>query len=334
MNKAKLLFIFIIIIIISASIYASKTSEHKNVYSNNFRYSFSVISDTHIGVNDRKKNGEIAIKNLITSLKCIKNCFPKDKCIVINGDVVDNYYKSSYNTLSNLIINVNSNVNRLPYIYFNLGNHELKPDGTGPSITKYYTRSINEFITKTSEIQKQLDAAPDISHYHRIKNKSYDLQYVCKTPFFFLGSDTIENGATNECAYLKPEPQLNYLDNSIGSSLSFVFCHQPPYNTVKGSNYMNCITNTFNLLNVLTKHPKAIIFNGHTHRSFETSPLTFGNNYSKLGPCTVLTSPSVYRSLEGLHVTVYDNRVYIEGVKYISNTKYITKPEWSINVIF
>lgn len=156
------------------------------------------------------------------------------------------------------------------------------------------------------------------------------MQYVCGTPFFFLGSDNIQYGYSNDCAYLKPDSQLAYLNNHISNKLSFIFCHQPPYNTVKGSDVSNCIYNTNDLLNILRKHSNVIMFTAHTHRNFESYPLTLGNNYSKLGSCPVITSPSVYRSLEGLHISVYSDFVYIQGIKYSSNTSYITNPNWSL----
>lgn len=302
------------------------------VPKHNFQYSFSVISDTHLGVDETKYSSKVAIAKTTIALNCIKNCFPKDKCIVINGDVVDNYYETSYNSLTSTILNVNSSEKSLPYIYFNLGNHEFKSNGNGPSIEKYYYRSISQFVNKTHYIQTKLNAAADVSHFCRDKSKSYDLQYVQHTPFFFLGSDSITEASTNDCAYLKPD-QLSYLNHHINRGLSFVFCHQPPYNTVKGSDASNCISNTNDLLNVLSNHPKAIIFTAHTHMAFENYPLTFGNNYSKLGSCPVITSPSVYRSLEGLHISVYNDLVYIQGIKYCSNISYTTYPGWSITIL-
>lgn len=297
------------------------------VPKHNFEYSFSVISDTHLGVDETKYSGKIAELKTTIALNCIKNCFPKDKCIVINGDVVDNYYETSYDSLASTILKVKG----IPYIYFNLGNHEFKSNGNGPSIEKYYYKSIDQFANKTRYIQSKLNAAADISHFCRDKNKSYDLQYVQHTPLFFLGSDSITSGSTNDCAYLNSD-QLNYLSHHISAGLSFIFCHQPPYDTVKGSDASNCIYNTNDLLHVLKSHPKTIIFTAHTHRAFENYPLTFGNNYSKLGSCPVITSPSVYRSLEGLHVSVYNDLVYIQGIKYCSNVSYTTYPSWSITI--
>lgn len=192
--------------------------------------------------------------------------------------------------------------------------------------------NLSRFVTKTRDIQKQLSASPDISSSQRSEDKPYDIQYVCHTPFFFLGSDGMDYGSSNYCAYLDPASQLKYLDNSIGTSLSFVFCHQPPHKTVKGSYSSNCISNTGDLLKILRKHPKAIMFTAHTHRSFEGSPLTLNNNYSHLGLCPVLSSPSVYRSSEGFHIMVYKNMVCIQGIKYCSDTSYVANEKWEVNI--
>lgn len=105
MNKVKFLFalltLIIVISILITNIIISK-SKHTLLYS------FSIISDTHLGVNESKNSKKIAIAKITLTLNCIKYCFPNDKCIVINGDVVDNYYNSSYSDLTNAIINANS----------------------------------------------------------------------------------------------------------------------------------------------------------------------------------------------------------------------------------
>ncbi|URZ04384.1 metallophosphoesterase family protein [Clostridium felsineum] len=329
MNKIKFLFLFIIALIITTILVSTPESTSKVSANHILQYSFSVISDTHIGVDESKNSSKIAKNKLAIALKCIEKNFPKDKCIVINGDVVDNYYESSYNELTNTILSVNYS-KKLPYIYFNLGNHEFKYNGEGPSISECYNENLNRFINKTQNIQSKLTANKDISHTFRSTNKPYDLQYVGNTPFFFLGSDSVVKGKTNDCAYLKFNDQLKSLNDSIGTGLSFIFCHQPPLNTVKGSNASNCISNTDELLEVLKKHPNAIMFTAHTHRTFDNSPLTFGNNYSKLGSCPVITSPSVFRSLEGIHVNVYEDMISVEGVKYHSDYHCTTKPDWCI----
>lgn len=289
------------------------------------QYSFSVISDTHIGINDTSAHAQQAISNTTTTLNCIKNCFPNDKCIVINGDVVDNYQDSSYQTLANIISSVNNSGRRLPYIYFNLGNHEFRPSGSSSSIPDYYNWSISQFVNKTRDIQTKLSVASGVTFSCRDTDKAYDIQHVCNTPFFFLGTDSIDWGSTNDCAYLNPDYQLNYMDNSIGSGLSFVFCHQPPYNTVEGSDSSNCITNTSDLEAVLNNHPKAIMFTAHTHLNFEDH-----SNYSTLGPCSIFSSPSIYENnSEGYHVDVYDNYVHISAIRYTSNNSYYSIPSSS-----
>lgn len=116
MVKPKILFdllaigLIVAILIISAP--NSATSSKQNL-----EYSFSVISDTHVGISITKQDARAAIENTTTALNCIKNCFPKDKCIVINGDIVDNYHDSSYNALGKIISKVNKTGKKLPYIF-------------------------------------------------------------------------------------------------------------------------------------------------------------------------------------------------------------------------
>lgn len=324
MKKSKILLNLLVTTITTISLIAGTAV---SASAHTLQYGFSVISDTHIGINDDSSHTQQAMTNTTRALNCIKNNFPNDKCIVINGDVVDNYYDSSYSTLANIVNNANSSGKRLPYIYFNLGNHEFKQQGTYSANPDDYNWCISQFVTQTRAIQVKLSAASNVSYSCRDTDKAYDLQHVNNTPFFFLGTDSINWGSTNDCAYLNPDYQLNYLDNHIGSGLSFVFCHQPPYDTVDGSNSSNCITNTDDLSQVLNRHPKAIMFTAHTHLSFENS-----SDYGKLGVCPIFSSPSIYENSEGYHVNVYDDCVYVQGIKYLSNNNYATNANWSTTV--
>ncbi|QAA32420.1 metallophosphoesterase family protein [Clostridium manihotivorum] len=287
-------------------------------------YTFSVISDTHLG------SGYTAIKNTSTALNSIKNNF-SDRCIVINGDVVDNYLDSSYQDLTNVVNYVNTNTanpsynpssisgktSKLPYIYFNFGNHEFRENATWSSDQSKYDWSLSQFCTYTRSIQTKL-TPNGVSYTDRDRDKSYDVQYVNNATLFFLGSDNVNYG---DCAYLDPNYQLSYLQTKINNKPLFLFCHQPIYNTVYGSDANNCIYNSSDLTNIIGSHSNAIMFTSHTHNSF-TSTSGFSQNFAKVGQSSVFATSSVVEGPQGLHVKVYSDRVVVDAVSYTSGSSY------------
>jgi hypothetical protein len=250
MKVKKIISTFLLTTITTAGLATSHitpaSASAKSVSASTPLYTFSVISDTHIGY------GYSAIKNTSTALNCIKNSFT-DRCIVINGDVVDNYLDSSYQDLANVVNNVNTNTAspsynpssisgskaKLPYIYFNFGNHEFRENASWSSDQSKYAWSLSQFDTYTRSIQTKL-TPNGVSYTDRDRDKSYDVQYVNNATLFFLGSDNVNYG---DCAYLDPNYQLNYLKTKVNNSPLFLFCHQPIYNTVSGSDANNCIYN-------------------------------------------------------------------------------------------
>ena len=308
-----------------------------------FLYSFSVISDTHIGNEDN--NG---LKNLSIALNSIKNCFPNDKCIVINGDVVDNYNDASYNWLNMCIDKVNNNEfdatynsacinlsnHKLPYIYFNLGNHETRKTAKWGSNPDYYPWSLSQFTCRTREIQVKLSPASDVTYTPRDQSSPYIEQTVCNNKFIFIGSDKVDD--QDDCAYIGND-QLRSLSDSISGSddnLTFLFCHQPPLGDrdnpgIYQVNSANCINSSDAFKNIVGQKKKLIMFTSHEHNKFAAYDFSEGKNFAQFGTVPVFSTSSVKEGGEvnengcdGCHVTVYSDRVLVQGINYIKGNDY------------
>lgn len=302
----------------ATSSFAASKPVNKATLSSTPLYSFSVISDTHVIYNDTDKT--------INALNCIKNNF-NDKCIVINGDVVDNY--NEYSTLSRVMSYANnSGSKRLPYVYFNFGNHEFVKDGQGSPEGENYNNLLNNFINSTNSIQSSLGH----SDAYRDAGKSYDWKYVNGNLLFFLGTDKIAYDDQINCADLDRNYQLNHLFNKLDttSGWKFVFCHQPPHGIIHGADWQNCICerayNDYNgdyFESEISKRSKTIMFASHMHNSFNTYRFTGSNdNFGQLGGCSVFGTSSIKEASQGLHVTVYSDHVNVDAIQYNSGTSY------------
>ncbi|GFZ32110.1 phosphohydrolase [Clostridium zeae] len=304
------------------------------------RYEFDVISDTHVG------HSSTDITNTTLALNCIKNKFPDSKCIVINGDVVDNNQKTSYDALYNIISNVNSTTTKLPYIYFNYGNHEFRANASDSSSN--YTGNLAYFNQRTRDIQARLlGNKGNVTINERTPGSSYDMQYINKATndrLFFLGTDYIPSGNTDN-SYLDPNTQLYQLGLAINANKTesintgikkplFVFSHQPIANTVWGSetsrNWGNIIDSD-QLISKLANHPEVITFTSHIHKGF-TSGANADDFYSLGGNDSwgnIFSTSSVSYDpnsnpapAQGYHVIVWSNAVTVQAIQYISNTSY------------
>ncbi|KHD35625.1 phosphohydrolase [Clostridium acetobutylicum] len=303
------------------------------------QYEFDVISDTHIGSDDQ--GGWHATRNLKTTLECIAKYNSKDQCVVFNGDNVDTAYQDTYDQLYNNISQIKDDLSNngytIPYMYFNIGNHEYSFGGTS---TGNYQTCLNNFNYNTNRIRSLIGSRPGVTDYAR--NNSYDLQYINNKNdrLAFLGTDEIPS---NPCdAYLNPS-QIDWLSstirtnrnewsNSRGKKPMFVFLHQPLQYTVYGSDPTNpdfsgwgTLLNTSTLEQyALNGHPEVIMFTGHTHREFSNAYYGDSDNFCSLGSssASIFGVPSLGNTdndPEGYHVTVYSDGVVVQGVKYRSD---------------
>ena len=206
--------------------------------------SFFIISDIHIG-----KNGSAErFKKMLSEAIALK---PNGTAIFIVGDMADNGYASQFADMVALhkeVMDANGkDVADYP-LFLTLGNHDY-PAMTG-TFLEYATLPDGTHPTKTS-----YDFWLDGYHY------------------IFLGSD-----ANSGLYATLGEETLAWLDQKLNecrdpSRPTFVFLHQPMYNTVSGSllgENWNGVNNEEALRAVLKKYPEVVMFNGHTHWTMDS----------------------------------------------------------------
>lgn len=329
--------------------YTLPLTAHADNIPNTFE--FDVISDTHISIN--KPENSKRFKKVLNS---IANTYgTNDECIVINGDVVDYASDANYAKLSSILWGTGNgdNINEddeakeehdffsenLPYVYFNIGNHEYVYNaepwtpGTHDDCLNYFNNAVNSIQNNVVTAKSWITTEP--------RYNSFDLQYINSknSRLVFLGSDYYAGSSKAELSY----NQLNWFgqvirDNSYqGAEPMFVFLHQPIENTVYGSTiedwgYLDKNQST-HVKSMLEGHPEIITFTSHNHHPFKSEP-GLSYHYSKYidgkMDCNIFGTPSVtgydlggadginYTYPEGYHVSVNRCRrkITVEGVQY------------------
>ncbi len=267
-------------------------------------HSFYAISDVHIGSANGAKHFELMLNDAI-SLN------PNGVAIFISGDITDKGIESQYEELFAIYNEVmrKTGANGADYpMFFAIGNHD-------------YPSAAGAFLSYAT--------LPDGSHP---KDTSYD--------FWFNGYHYIMLGSDNPSGLYSSfsAETLAWLDsvlaeNRNASRPTFIFLHQPMYNTVSGSlpgEGWHGVSNEDALRAVLQKYPEIIMFNGHTHwemnskgnmfEATEELPINIFNcasvsylwsGYNKL------TGEDLYGS-QGYYVEVYGDRVVVRGRDFVN----------------
>ncbi|MBQ8146495.1 MAG: metallophosphoesterase [Clostridia bacterium] len=279
-----------------------------------------IISDIHIG----RGNGEVSAENFKKMLNEAILLNPEGIAIFIVGDMADGGTEAQFAEMMSLhaqVMEANGKDESKYPLYLTLGNHDYPamqsiflqyatlPDGTHPSDTSY-------------------DFWLDGYHY------------------IFLGSDT------NSGLYANlSEETLSWLDTKLSecrdiSRPTFVFLHQPMYNTVSGSlpgEGWDGVSNEDALRAVLKKYPEVMFFNGHTHWTMDSVGNIFEGNEDL--PIHIFNCASVSylwsgyntvtgESLEGsqgYYVEMYDGKIFVRGRDFI-NSEWISSAQYSIEL--
>lgn len=110
-------------------------------------YTFEVASDMHVASYDTGNNTS---KRLENALKDIKNFSPNSSCIVANGDSVDQSDWDSYAQLRSVLCD---NKTGIPFVFFNLGNHEFfDVTSSGNNTLNTYNYKFDRFLSMTKDI--------------------------------------------------------------------------------------------------------------------------------------------------------------------------------------
>jgi len=226
----------------------------------------------------------------------ISKTSPDSNGIVITGDITNSGEIKEWYEYQRII-----NKYKHPDIYASIGNHDLLNSGG------YYT-SQNFFCQNISTYNAFYDKW--IQDYHFIflstESNKYSMADISDGQLMWLDAKLGENERTNKPA--------------------FVFLHQPLKDTVAGSKANQGWGGVFQdekLREVLSKHPGAILFTGHTHWELGSKDTIYNAKY-----CTMVNVPSTsylwtdnntYKfGSQGYFIDVYPDKVVIKGRDFIS----------------
>ncbi len=284
--------------------------------------SFFIISDIHIGRSGSAEN----FKKMLNEAILLN---PNGTAIFIVGDMADNGTEAQFAQMMSLHDEVmktaGKDASKYP-LFLTLGNHDY------PAMTSVFLN----YAT-----------LPDGTHPN---DTSYDF-WLNGYHYIFLGSDTSSGLYAN-----LTDETLSWLDERLSecrdiSRPTFVFLHQPMYNTVSGSlpgEGWNGVSNENALRAVLSKYPEVMFFNGHTHWTMdsignifegtEELPIHIFNcaSVSYLWSGYNITTGENLSGSQGYYIEIYDGKIFVRGRdfingEWISSAQYLVELESSEN---
>ena len=268
---------------------------------------FYVISDTHWG-----RNATCEAQTM-TTLEYIAETNPDADGIFIVGDMINGgellnggttekaQYASFYEAWHSIA--------DLPDIYPVVGNHE----------------AFGWYKNGSCDNNGYIDAFVDnlFDYYEHIElDENWDKPYYDVTVggsyFIVLGVTTV---VSSNGGYLGDE-QIEWLEEKLAAAPAdkpvFIMIHQPLAATVaENTNTGEDITHLLDSVKVkeiLDKYPNAVVFNGHTHYSFQWESVNHmwggGDKY------VAFNDSSVRDNVTGYCVSVYNDRTLVRGVDF------------------
>ncbi|WP_195574713.1 metallophosphoesterase family protein [Paenibacillus sp. 1001270B_150601_E10] len=271
---------------------------------------FHVITDLHI-TNDKEHTHN---KNLVDVLKDITSMKPASDGLMIVGDATDNGREDQYQELRRIF---HTYQHALPETCFVQGNHDVRwGDWT----------EFSELFMKYTGMN---------AHYYDAWIKGYH--------FIFLGTER----GLKDFSYLS-KTQLKWLEEKLSEDMSsgkpvFLFHHQPLRNTVSGANESYHEANSWygvrqdkELKLLLSKHPRAILFTGHTHWEIGSKDTMYNAKYATMfnaGAASYLwTDQNEHKSgSQGYVVEVYEHKVLVKGRDFL-NDAWIANAQYEVDL--
>ena len=209
--------------------------------------SFWVVSDLHVRLSDE----ETFNRNFKKMLEEVVNHSTDCLGIFAVGDLTDNGLPEQYDKL----FETYASVEGLPPFFAAIGNHDFS-NGS-------YEEKRDLFLRY---VKLPNGEHPDSLHYDFVLGGYH---------FVFLGSDCSPAGGLKAVLY---DSTIEWLDKTLAKEQNerkpvFVFLHQSLYNTVAGSlcgQGWNGVYQEEGLRRVLAKYPNVIMFNGHSHWTFDS----------------------------------------------------------------
>ena len=263
--------------------------------------SFEVLTDIHIS--EERPAHETHLRKALSE---IIELAPESKAIFTCGDNTDRGRENQYDILNSIIDDFRE---KIPPIYFALGNHDLV-------FNSGYDEQLRLFKEKLG--MEGAYYCKDIDGYR----------------FIVLGSEssTVGEGVISS-------KQLDWfaelMEQTDSNKPTFVFLHQPLIDTVSGSLYSKDPKIQYwygvsdaaeRIREILKDHPNSILFTGHTHWTFESlQPVLWGKgsdvnfvNCAAVGYLWNDNDESEGGS-EGYFVYVCDDKIILRGREFTEN---------------
>jgi endonuclease YncB( thermonuclease family) len=276
------------------------------------KLAFPVISDTHVQSWDM-----LSHQKFRTALEDLYQIDSTADALVVNGDL-GNGQPDDFTIFRRIINSVPHPKNT----FYTIGNHEYYK-----AWFKGGKASLDTFPNGETE-QMSIDRFLQMTK----ENKVYYDRWVKGYHFIFLGSEKYRQSilGLEENAYLSPE-QLQWLEGKLNETKDtnqpvFVFLHQPLPYTVAGSGLELGVMQFRELGDILSKHPQAILFSGHTHWDLKYREMVWRDKFTAVNSGTVIrpydpaTDISDSNKSQGLYVEVHDDKVVIRGREFSTKT--------------
>lgn len=313
--------------------------------------SFDVISDSHVVASD-----DIRYSNLAYTLKDIGNYSTNSSAVIFNGDTVDKYDWYGYKRLSEIC---KENAKDLPFMFFNVGNHEFFDNPSTNDFTSTpYSYKLNRFLYFADNANRE--SGKGNSEYINLygdrdhKTKPYYTAKVKGCTFVFVGNESLRDKDRADIS----DEQIRWLDEDILYKTCkyqehqpiFVFGHQGLRNTVAGTHDgqgWDGVIQDGNLRFVLNKYPSTFYISGHSHWDLNAysgpnrnimyqDKATYGNGvgttmFTDGGVTSSWTGGSSYQGATGLHFDVYEDKVIVKARDFLAN-KWINGARYVIDL--
>lgn len=272
----------------------------------NYLFNFQVVSDIHL-------DGEFSFtqhtNHLETALNEFSNLSNPSSGVFIVGDLTNFGSEGNYTFLKNTFDTLTNE--KTPDIYFAIGNHECQYFDT-------YEEAKEDFLNFVN------------------RDSVYCSYTIGGSKFILLGQEDLTTQGTmtlEQVNWLKSE-----LEQTSKDTPTFIFMHQPLYETVVGS-YKGQSSGMGNvgsqLRAILKEYPNAILFSGHSHKipTLEnTIKYGFGSDatYANTGSLGYLLSAEddEIGGSSGIYVEVYEDYILLKyrdflAEKWYASSQYI-----------
>ena len=280
---------------------------------------FVVVSDLHIG------RDKIAEKNFVAMLRDVKTTAPNASGIIVVGDAVDSASDANYALFDQLYASVPG----AAPIYRGIGDAEYLTPGSYAYDATAHSANLQKFL---NHVKAPTGVKLQTQYY------TYSLG-GCH--MVFIGADSYIDGNA-----VYSDKQINWLQ-SVLSHIStdepvFIFMHEPIPETVSGSASLQGYGNVYNFIQMqstIELHPKAFVFNGHTHWTMEADRTVhvFKSGARAFNTASVASlwndkggAGYEIAGSQGYYVTVYEDAVLIRGRDF-STGQWIAQAEFLLS---